>query len=51
MIPQNIQTQIISIWDKYLAKNKIVLDTKGNGLLDIDSKRFKNLKTSILNNK
>jgi hypothetical protein len=39
MIPQNIQTQIISIWDKYIAENKIVLDTKGNDLQDIDSKR------------
>ena len=41
MIPQNTKKQIISIWDKYVSDNKIVLDTKGNDLEDIDSKRLK----------
>jgi hypothetical protein len=45
MIPQNIQQQIISIWDKYIAENKIVLDTKGNDLQDIDSKRLEAIVT------
>lgn len=45
MIPQNIQQQIISIWDKYIADNKIVLDTKGNDLQDIDSKRLEAITT------
>lgn len=40
MIPQNIQQQIISIWDKYIADNKIVLYTKGNDLQDIDKERL-----------
>ncbi len=40
MIPQNMQLQITSIWDKYIADNKIVLDNKGNDLQDIDSKRL-----------
>jgi hypothetical protein len=45
MIPQNIQQQIISIWDKYIAENKIVLDTKGKDLQDIDSKRLEAIVT------
>ncbi len=40
MISQNIKSQITSIWDKYIADNKKVLDTKGNDLEDIDSKRL-----------
>jgi hypothetical protein len=50
MIPQNIQQQIISIWDKYIADNKKVVDTKGNDLEDIDSKRteaIENLKIIV----
>lgn len=39
MIPQNLKTQITSIWDKYITDNRKVLDTKGNDLEDIDSKR------------
>ena len=45
MIPQNIQSQIISIWDKYIADNKKVVDTKGNDLEDIDSKRIEAIET------
>ncbi|MBS1579049.1 MAG: hypothetical protein JST29_05355 [Bacteroidetes bacterium] len=40
MIPQNIQNQITAIWDKYISDNKKVVDTKGNDLEDIDSKRL-----------
>jgi hypothetical protein len=45
MIPQNIQQQIITIWDKYITDNKKVLDTKGNDLEDIDSKRTEAIAT------
>lgn len=45
MIPQNIQSQITSIWDKYIADNKKVVDTKGNDLQDIDSKRLEAIET------
>ncbi|MCK6649054.1 MAG: restriction endonuclease [Bacteroidia bacterium] len=45
MIPLKIQQQIVSIWDKYIADNKIVLDTKGNDLQDIDSKRLEAITT------
>lgn len=41
MISQTNKDQITTIWDKYIADNKIVLDTKGNDLEDIDSKRLK----------
>lgn len=40
MIPQNIQQKIISIWDKYISDNKIVLDTKGNEYINIDALRL-----------
>lgn len=40
MIQQNIKAQIITIWDKYLAENKKVQDTKGNDLGDIDNNRI-----------
>jgi hypothetical protein len=45
MIAQNIQQQIISIWDKYIIDNKKVVDTKGNDLEDIDSKRIEAIVT------
>lgn len=40
MIPQNIKGSITSIWDKYIADNKKVQDTKGNDLDNIDEKRI-----------
>ncbi len=40
MIQPNIKNQIITIWDKYIADNKKVLDTKGNDLDNIDEKRI-----------
>lgn len=40
MIPENIQNQIISIWNKYIDENKAVLDTKGVPYDDIDGKRL-----------
>jgi hypothetical protein len=45
MIPQNIQSQIINIWDKYIADNKPILDTKGIPYDDIDNKRLDAIKT------
>ncbi len=45
MIPQNIQSQITAIWDKYISDNKKVVDTKGNDLEDIDSKRLEAIET------
>jgi Restriction endonuclease FokI, C terminal len=45
MIEQNIQKQIITIWDKYIADNKKVLDTKGNDLDNIDEKRIEAIAT------
>jgi hypothetical protein len=45
MIPQAIQTQITTIWDKYIAENKPVLDTKGVPYDDIDKKRRQALET------
>jgi hypothetical protein len=45
MIPQNIQSQITAIWDKYITDNKKVVDTKGNDLEDIDSKRLEAIET------
>lgn len=39
MVPQNIQLQIIAIWDKYIAENKKVLDTRGNEIQDINTRR------------
>ncbi len=41
MISTDIQKQIITIWDKYIADNKKVQDTKGNDLDNIDEKRIK----------
>lgn len=38
MVSDSIKNQIISIWDKYIADNKKVLDTKGNDIEDIDIK-------------
>ncbi|MBB6240193.1 hypothetical protein HDC90_004858 [Pedobacter sp. AK013] len=40
MIPENIQSQITSIWNKYIEDNKAVLDTKGVPYDDIDSRRL-----------
>lgn len=45
MITDNIKTQIISIWDKYVADNKKVQDTKGKDLDNIDEKRIKAIGT------
>ena len=36
MMSTEIQKQIIAIWDKYIADNKKVQDTKGNDLDNID---------------
>lgn len=41
MIAENIKSQIILIWDKYIADNKKVQDTKGNDLGNIDEDRIK----------
>lgn len=40
MIQESIEKKIISIWDKYIAENKKVQDTKGNDLDNIDEKRL-----------
>jgi len=45
MIPQDIQTEITTIWDKYIAENKPVLDTQGIPYGDIDSKRLEAIET------
>ena len=45
MIPAYIQTHVTSIWDKYITDNKKVVDTKGNDLEDIDSKRLEAIET------
>jgi hypothetical protein len=52
MIPQNIQNKITAIWDKYITDNKIVQDTKGNDLENIDEKRIETIDTlkTIINN-
>lgn len=39
MITENIQKDIISIWDKYIADNKKTHNTKGKEIEDIDEKR------------
>jgi hypothetical protein len=41
MISENIKKQITAIWDNYIANNQTVLDTKGNELEEIDTKRNK----------
>lgn len=43
MIPQNIQSNITAIWNKYIADNKIVLDTKGNEKLILYKVNLSNL--------
>jgi hypothetical protein len=45
MIAENIKKQIVTIWDKYITDNKKVIDTKGNDLEDIDSKRLEAVET------
>lgn len=45
MIPQHTQVQITNIWDKYIADQKIVLDTKGIPYDDIDTKRLEAIET------
>lgn len=45
MVTESIKKQILAIWDKYIADNKKVLDTKGNDLEDIDSKRIEAIVT------
>ena len=45
MIPQNIQSQITTIWDKYISDNKKVQDTKGNDLDNIDENRIEAIAT------
>jgi hypothetical protein len=50
MIKEDKRKQIKEIWDNYIASNQIVLDTKGNVLDAIDSKRLdaiKNIKSII----
>jgi hypothetical protein len=44
MINPKIQSEIISIWDKYIADNKKLQDTKGNDLGNIDEKRIQAIK-------
>lgn len=39
MIPEHIQTQIITIWDKFIVDHQKVVDIKGNDLENIDEKR------------
>lgn len=39
-MPKETINQIIKIWEKYISDNKIVIDTKGNDLQDIDAKRI-----------
>ncbi|MFK7935099.1 MAG: hypothetical protein AB8G22_16425, partial [Saprospiraceae bacterium] len=41
MIEPQKKKQIIQIWDNYIKSNKIVLDTKGNELPNIDETRKK----------
>lgn len=52
MIQENIKKQIISIWDKYIADNKKVHDTKGNDLGNINNNRVIAIATlkSIIHN-
>ncbi len=45
MITGKKKKQIISIWDKYIADNKKVQDTKGNDIEDIDKKRLDAIET------
>jgi hypothetical protein len=45
MLTEQTKKQIISIWDKYVADNKKVHDTKGNQLDDIDGKRLVAIET------
>ena len=45
MISEEIKKQIIAIWDKYIADNKKVQDTKGNDLDNIDEKRIEAIVT------
>lgn len=45
MIPIDIQDQIVAIWDKYIAENRPVLDTKGVPFDDIDNKRIEAIET------
>lgn len=45
MIQENIKKQIIAIWDKYIADNKKVQDTKGNDIDNIDRKRIDAIET------
>lgn len=40
MIPEKAKSQIISIWDKYIATEKKVLDSKGKDLENINEKRI-----------
>ena len=39
MIGNKESEVIYKIWDDYLSQNKLVLDTKGNELPDIDKKK------------
>jgi Restriction endonuclease FokI, C terminal len=45
MITSDIKTKILSIWDKYIVDNKVVLDVKGNELQNLDDQR-----TSVIPN-
>jgi len=45
MITENIKSQIIEIWDKYVSDTKKVKDTKGNELVNIDERRIDAIET------
>lgn len=39
MISNTIKTKILSIWDKYLSEDKIILDVQGKELQNLDERR------------
>jgi FokI, cleavage domain len=45
LIDNGVKRQIISVWDKYIAADKVVHDTKGNDLGNIDDKRVEAITT------
>jgi len=43
MLSENIKKQITSIWDNYVKANKVVLDSKGIVISNIDENRLKSI--------
>jgi len=41
MISDQIKNRITAIWNKYAGSDRVVLDTKGNPINDIDGARLK----------